>query len=85
MRGELLQQTDRQRSRVLGVCVALRGRYPGLPVVLYTGAFRRKPADRMELESQAGAAVVFKDIRDRELDHLQKRVKALLASARAEP
>lgn len=64
----------------LDVCVHLKGEHPRLPIIIYTGAWRDgKDVDRTRLEMSAKAPVVFKEVRDRGLDDLKARVRALLA------
>lgn len=61
------------------VALHLRQQKPGLPIILYTGAWEGMAADRQEIERKArGTTVVFKDVRDPQLDDLPARVQALL-------
>lgn len=56
----------------------LRKRYPGLPIIFWTGAAEAVEIDRKALEDKTEATVVFKDVRDQQLDDLLARVQDTL-------
>ena len=61
-------------------CAHVKSQYPGLPVILYTGAWQGvQEVDREDLQAKTGATVVLKEVRDPELDDLQARARELLA------
>lgn len=60
------------------LCTHLRAHRPALPIVLYSGAWIGVPVPRQALEGKMKATVVFKDVRDAELDNLRTRVDGLL-------
>lgn len=70
-------------SQGMDFCSHLKKTFPAIPVIIYTGAwFGVDTVDRQQLGQKSGAVVVFKDVRDPELDHLRARVDELLSVKR---
>lgn len=58
----------------------IRERYPGIPMIVLTGAWREVDVNREELEELWQVSVVFKEIRDSQKDDLVARVGEALTS-----
>jgi CheY-like chemotaxis protein len=63
------------------VCQHVRREFPGLPVVIFTGAWEGVEVDRAELEAKWGARIVFKNQGGADLKRV---VDQLLAARRAD-